>query len=65
MAKIKVTLHKDGTQKIEVLNASGEDCVKLTAPLERRLGGQVGEREFKPEYHEREAVVETDREHEG
>jgi hypothetical protein len=50
MKKIKITLHKDGTQKIEVIGAVGDECVKLTEELERRLGTQVGERHRKPEY---------------
>lgn len=62
MKKIKVTLHKDGTQHIEVLGAVGETCVEFTRALEKRLGVQLGEREFKPEYHETEAEVERDRE---
>lgn len=60
--KVQITLRKDGTQTIEVLGASGDGCVALTKQLERRLGAQVGERELKAEYHEQDAVVETDRE---
>jgi hypothetical protein len=62
MKKIKVTIHKDGTQHIEVLGATGKSCVDFTRELEKRLGIQQGEREYKPEYHETEAEVERDRE---
>ena len=62
--KVQITLRKDGTQKIEVIGASGDECLQKTKALERRLGTQVGERELKAEYHERETVVETDRERE-
>ena len=60
MRKIKITIHKDGTQKVEVIGAAGADCVELTRPLEERLGAQQGERELKPEYYEAEPVVEQD-----
>jgi hypothetical protein len=62
MKKIKITLHKDGTQKVEVLGAVGSECVEFTRELERRLGVPEGERQLKPEYHETEAEVERDHE---
>jgi hypothetical protein len=62
MRKIKITLHKDGTQKVEVLGAVGEECVELTRQLEQRLGAPEGERVLKPEYYEEEPVVEHVRE---
>jgi hypothetical protein len=64
MKKIKITLHKDGTQKVEVLGAVGEQCVEFTRALEHRLGDQVGERVRKPEYEQTEAEVEPERERE-
>ncbi len=54
MKKIKVTLHGDGSQDVEVLGASGDECVRFTRDLERRLGKPVGERTLKPEYHDEE-----------
>ncbi len=62
MRKIKITLHKDGTQKIEVLGAVGDECLAFTAELEKRLGTPIGERELKPEFHETELERERDRE---
>ncbi len=62
MKKIKITLHKDGTQKLEVLGAVGPECVQFTQELENRLGTPLGQRELKPEYHETES--ETERQHE-
>jgi hypothetical protein len=64
MRKIKVTLHRDGTQKIEALGAEGESCLELTRALERRLGVQQGERTLKDGYYEEEPVEETEREEE-
>ena len=61
MKKIKITLHKDGTQKVEVIGAVGEECVQFTQELEM-LGRPIGARELKPEYHETETEVERDRE---
>ena len=62
MKKIKVTLHKDGTQKVEVLGAGGQECVQFTAALEKRLGSAVGERVLKPEYQQTENEIERQRE---
>ena len=62
MKKIKITLHKDGTQKVEVIGACGQDCLQFTAQFEKRLGRVEGERTLKPEYHETAQEVERDRE---
>ncbi|HPY78040.1 MAG TPA: DUF2997 domain-containing protein [Anaerohalosphaeraceae bacterium] len=62
MKKIKITLHKDGTQKIEVLGAVGESCLELTRALEQRMGTSIGQRELKPEYHQTETEQERDHE---
>jgi hypothetical protein len=64
MRKIKATIRKDGTTKIEVLDAQGEGCLELTREMERRLGVQQGERELKDEFHEEELVEESEREQE-
>jgi len=60
MKKMKITIRKDGTQKIEVLGAVGEECVEFTQEMERRLGKQEGERELKPEYEATEGEIERD-----
>lgn len=65
MKKMKITIRKDGTQQIEVLGATGEECVEFTRQLEQRLGVQDGERELKPEYCEVETEVEREREGES
>lgn len=60
MKKMKITIRKDGTQKIEVLGAVGDECVAFTEEIERRLGKQEGERELKPEFEATEAESEHD-----
>ena len=61
MKKMIITIHKDGTQKVEVVGAVGDACVELTHQLENRLGVQVGERTLKPEYElEEETEAEVD-----
>ncbi|NLN91947.1 MAG: DUF2997 domain-containing protein [Candidatus Hydrogenedens sp.] len=61
MKKMQVTIHKDGTQRIEVLGAEGKTCIEFTHGLEKRLGIPIGERELKPEYYETEAESEVER----
>ena len=65
MKKIKITLHKDGTQKVEVLGAVGSECLEFTAQLEQRLGAPVGERALKEEYEQTEQETERQRETES
>ncbi len=62
MKKMKITLHKDGTQKVEVLGASGDECLAFTAELEKRLGSAEDDRVLKPEYHEVQGERQVDRE---
>jgi hypothetical protein len=62
MKKIKITLHKDGTQKVEVIGAVGAECLQFTAELEKRLGVPLGERELKPEYEATERETERQQE---
>lgn len=62
MKKIKITIRKDGTQKIEVLGAQGSECVEFTADLERQLGTAADERVFKPEFEDTEKDQEIHRE---
>lgn len=54
MRKMRITLHKDGTQTIEVLGFKGSGCVEFTKQLEERLGTPIAERTLKPEYYENE-----------
>lgn len=51
---MRITLHKDGTQTIEVFGAKGSDCIEFSKYLEERLGTPVGERTLKPEYYQEE-----------
>ena len=64
MKKIKITIKKDGTQKVEVLGAVGDQCVEFTKELEKRLGTKVGDRVLKDEYHQQERETEPEREYE-
>ena len=63
MKKIVITLHKDGTQKVEVEGARGEACVEFTKELEERLGAPVGDRTLKPE-HELDEEYENESDYE-
>ena len=64
MRKVKITIRKDGTQKIEAVNVVGDSCVELTRSFEERLGRVEGERAFKPEHDMTEDEIEQDREYE-
>jgi len=54
MRKMRITLHKDGTQTIEVFGFKGNGCIEFTKQLEERLGKPVAERILKPEYYQSE-----------
>jgi hypothetical protein len=63
--KIKITLRKDGTQKVEALGVVGESCLELTKTFERRLGTEVGERTLKPEFEMDPGELESESEREA
>lgn len=65
MRKIQITLHRDGTQKVEVVGACGPECLEFTRELENRLGKPIRDRVLKPEYELRERESEKEREKEG
>lgn len=56
MKKMRITLHKDGTQTIEVFGAKGSDCIEFSKHLEERLGTPARERVLKAEFYESETV---------
>lgn len=64
MKKIKITIRKDGTQKVEAVDVVGDSCVELTRSFENRLGKVEGERVYKPEHEMTEQEREQDREYE-
>ena len=64
MKKIKITIRKDGTQKVEAVDVVGDSCVELTQSFEKRLGKVEGERVYKPEHEMPEQEDEHDREYE-
>lgn len=64
MRKIRVTIARDGTQRIEVLDSAGPDCVDFTRDLERRLGKPRGERTLKPEHSAESDATELSRDRE-
>lgn len=53
MKVVKVTVSKTGETTIETSGFTGEECIRATEGLERRLGGQ-GTRTLKPEAYEQE-----------
>jgi hypothetical protein len=65
MKKIKITLRKDGTQKVEALGVVGESCLELTKALEHRLGVEASERTLKPEFEIESSEFESEREREA
>lgn len=55
MEEIKVTIDEKGNVKLTVFGAKGPKCLKLTAEMERLLGGEV-QREFTSEYYQQETT---------
>lgn len=53
--EIDVFVQPDGTVKLEVRGVKGPQCVDLTAPVEKLLGGQVLSREKTPEFDQPQA----------
>ena len=53
---IKFTIRQDGTVLEEVSGVIGNECMKITEPIEKELGTSVYI-EPKPEYYQRENVT--------
>ncbi len=52
LQEIDIYVRPDGTVKLEVRGVKGQQCLALTADIEKLLGGQVLHREKTPEYDE-------------
>lgn len=55
---IEITIHEDGTTKVEAKGFSGTSCLKTTEAIEKALG-TVKDRKMKAEYHDPLKVAET------
>jgi len=58
MAQLIIKVAKGGKVSIEVNGATGSDCQKLTAGIEKALG-KVDGRKLKPEFHAQGRVGQT------
>lgn len=50
--EIEVFIEKDGRVRIEVRGVNGMQCLDLTQGLEEALGGEVENREMRPEAYD-------------
>ncbi|HVN53491.1 MAG TPA: DUF2997 domain-containing protein [Anaerolineaceae bacterium] len=53
LQEIEVFIDQDGQVRIEVRGVKGTRCLDLTRSLEEALGGQVVDREMRPEAYEK------------
>jgi hypothetical protein len=56
MQEVEIFIEKDGQVRIEVRGVKGGDCLRLTEPLEKALGGSIVQREMTPEIHDAPAT---------
>lgn len=54
---VRITADRDGQLSVEVVGATGQQCLALTQPLEQALGS-VTTREAKPEAYEQNTYLE-------
>lgn len=59
MKTIEVTIDKTGEATVHVQGVQGMRCTEITEKLERRLGGQMLNRELTDEAHAEETVAAT------
>lgn len=67
LQEIEVFIDENGRVQIEVHGVKGKKCLALTEDLEAALGGEIEERQMKPEAYEtvQEEVEERRRIHGG
>jgi len=58
MKRIEIEYFPDGTSKVEVFGAEGQECLKLTKEIEARHG-VVKQITHKPEFYENGELVDT------
>lgn len=58
--RIHVHIDPHGQVKLEVEGMQGQGCLELTAALEALLGGEIQQRELKPEYYEQAEALDQD-----
>ena len=65
LQEIDVFIEPNGQVKIEVSGVKGMNCLDLTKALEDALGGQIEERDMRPEAYEtaQEFAFETQRQY--
>ncbi|GAK51616.1 hypothetical protein U14_02861 [Candidatus Moduliflexus flocculans] len=65
LQEIDVVIEPNGQVKVEVRGVKGMNCLDLTKALEDALGGQIEEREMRPEAYEtaQEFAFETQRQY--
>lgn len=56
MAKIVITISRQGQTEIHVVEAKGEECTEMTANLEEKLG-DVADRKLSSEYYEKPKIT--------
>ena len=59
--EIDVFIEKNGQVRVEVQGVKGMACLDLTKNLEDALGGQIEDREMRPEAYETADVVVAER----
>lgn len=53
--EIEVVIGKDGNVQIEVAGVKGPGCLDITKALEEALGGDIEERNMRPEFDEEQS----------
>lgn len=51
MKQLKITISRTGDVRIEAKGYQGTGCLDATAALEAALGGEVSDRQHKPEFY--------------
>lgn len=61
MQQIQVVIDEQGNVQVEVSGAPGRSCLDLTKVMEEKLGGQVAQREYSPDFYATDEVMEEEK----
>jgi Protein of unknown function (DUF2997) len=63
--ELDIFIDKEGKVNIEVRGVKGPSCLDITKAIEEALGGQIENREYKPDFYEEAEIGISEQQKQG